>query len=127
MAPMLAILLTLALTPREQAQHHLYLANGYFLAGEVEAAKREALAAARVDPDAEIRCEGVRVPVRAAGVRIEICGMDRASPPDKVLREVRRALARGDQDTVRRLDPFHPSGRFFLRLLLASPILAASN
>ena len=113
---MFGVLLALALPPAEQAQHHLYLANGYFLEGEVEAARREAVAAARMDPSARLRCDGVRIPVRVAGLRLEVCDLDRSSPPDAVLREVRLALARGDHQTARRLDPFHFRPRF-LRLL----------
>jgi len=108
----IAILLALSLTPAEQAQHHLYLANGYFLEGDVETARKEAVAAARIDPRARLRCDGVRIPVRLGGMRIEVCDLDRSSPPDAVLREVRLALARGDQQTARRLDPFRFRPRF---------------
>ena len=128
MAPVIALLLALALslTPREQAEHHLYLANGYFLAGEPLAAKREALAARRIDPDARLRCHGVRVPVRTAGVRMEICALDRAFPPDAVIREVRRSLARGDRVTALRLDPFFEVREGFMRVV-AAPILSAAD
>jgi hypothetical protein len=101
------IFLALSLTAAEQAQHHLYLANGHFLSGEVEAARREATAAARIDPKAKLLCDGVRVGVRMAELRIDVCDLKRSYPPEPVLREIRLALARGDMDTVRKLDPFH--------------------
>lgn len=116
---MFGILFALSLTPTEQAQHHLYLANGYFLHGEVEAARYEVTAAARIDPRARLRCDGVRIPVRVAGLRLEVCDLERSSPPDPVLRAVRLALARGDHETARRLDPF--------RFRPSSPRLLASS
>jgi hypothetical protein len=117
--PVLGLVIALALTPAEQAQHHLYLANGYLLAGDVETARREAAAAARIDPSARLRCDGVRVPVRLGGMRVEICDLERASPPDPVLREVRLALARGDRTAALRLDPFYER-RSFSRLLASA-------
>jgi len=101
------LLLALSLTAAEQAQHHLYLANGYFLAGEVGKAREEAAVAARIDPKATLRCSGVRVRVRMAEIRMDVCDLGRTNPPEPVLREIRGALARGDMDTVRRLDPFY--------------------
>jgi hypothetical protein len=125
----IALLLALALAPRERAEHHLYLANGYFLAGDPLAARKEAVAARTVDPSARLRCDGVRVPVRAAGVRIEICGLDRATPPDTVLREIRRALGRGDRATALRLDPFLDEREGFMRVHAAptAQILATAD
>jgi hypothetical protein len=117
--------LALALSPQEQAQQHLYLANGHFLSGDPLAAKREVLAARRIDPGARLRCDGVRVPVLASGVRLEVCGLDRAFPPDAVIREVRNLLARGDRKGALRLDPFVDWREGFMRVVAGSLLAAA--
>jgi hypothetical protein len=96
----------------DQAEHHLYLANAYFFAGDVASARAELAVARGFAPAAEVPCAGgLRLAVQIAGDRVALCDPERAHLPERVEAEVLRALVRGDLAEVRRLDPFRLDAR----------------